>query len=507
MKRTAILSFSKNDPYKLRLAGGSRINIPKEGKDRENVLTSFGIADYYPEANAENVKVKEEDFFYQAFRLLSATIVGAGTWKATDFSNEAVLKKAMKLAIGKPVYKDHRTNVDNAVGTVASSSWSNRIINTEGDEIPAGINGVLKIDTKTSPKIARDIETGAVNSNSVTVYFDWEPSHEFEEDWQFYEAIGRVIDGKMVTRVVTEIYDIYETSLVWLGADPFAKKIVEGEPKNIDITAVFKDETDTVRASYEKEKTYEISEKTMKITFNKNQTDPMEKLFGFIAKKLGIIRDELTEEKLSAHIASDNDLKKIGIFNSMDAELKKQNPDYKIGSFVETHNLVSNTYIETSEKSKLIKEEKSIDNIRLAGEVKNGKEEIKNLTSEIAVANTKVEAFTKSLEELTLKVKVLEPLAKSGESFIKDKREETARLYSLSVSGKDDEAILGIIKNADLTQLDALLNQYSEGAVKKFSPVCKSCNSTDISMRSTFVDISKKKLKKETSLDDIRNKY
>jgi hypothetical protein len=172
---------------------------------------------------------KEEDYIRVPFRLLSAHIVGAGTWKATDFSDEAVLKASMPMLLGKPAYINHDIwDVNNSIGIIESVEWSEK----DGD-VPAGINGVYRIDAVANTNLARKVLGDEIQGSSVTIDYEYMPSHEFEEEWKFESRIGEMIDGKMVCRKVTGILNYYESSLVGFPADPFAKKLdPEGNPMN-----------------------------------------------------------------------------------------------------------------------------------------------------------------------------------------------------------------------------------------------------------------------------------
>ncbi len=208
-----------------------------------------------------NVEIKPEEFLLAPFRLLSATIVGAGTWKATDFSDERVLRRSLPLLAKKPVYRNHWMDPDSWAGIIQELSWTPAFMQN-GKRIPSGIDGLLAIDTvgEDNAQLARGILTGAVRSNSVTIEFDWVPSHEFEDDWTFERQIGTMVDGRMVTRVVTNIIDYHETSIVGLGADPYAKSIdANGELTDIDLGGSQwqeisnSDDSDEKLASFQKE--------------------------------------------------------------------------------------------------------------------------------------------------------------------------------------------------------------------------------------------------------------
>ena len=159
------------------------------------------------------------------FRLLSETIVSKN-WNPTDFGQNGVLKASMKMSLGQTVNCDHETNIGNAIGAVSQVMWQESY--KDGSfTIPAGIDGILKIDGKANPRIARGIlmEPPSIHSNSVTVQFKWDKSHPQMEDNEFYQKLGTYDSkGVMVRRMVTEIVRYLETSLVSHGADSFAQK-------------------------------------------------------------------------------------------------------------------------------------------------------------------------------------------------------------------------------------------------------------------------------------------
>lgn len=202
---------------------------PNEIAAMREVFGAAGELDFPKNPNIPaDLMPKAEDFVQIPFRLLSATTVAAGTWRATDFSNESLLKASLKKLEGKPVYTEHNTSLDNWAGMVQKTMWSESSV-MNGMVIPAGINGMLAIDAKSKPQILRGILAKGIFSNSVTVVFDWKPSHTFEDEYTFRRMVGSLAeDGNMIRRVVTAIHDYYESSLVFLGADPYAKLIDEG---------------------------------------------------------------------------------------------------------------------------------------------------------------------------------------------------------------------------------------------------------------------------------------
>lgn len=208
----------------------SRVEVNKFGLFGSN--TDYNT--YYPDVTPEDVKPKDSEFIEPVFRMLSNCIV-AKNYMPTEFP-EDILKASMGLLLGQTVNCDHETEIGNAIGSVKEVSWQNAYTDeTMGIEIPAGINAVLKIDAKANPRIARGImmDPPSIHSNSVTVQFEWKPSHSFEKEWEFYDKIGTIAeDGTMVRRIVTKIISYRETSLVSHGADPFAQIIKNGKINN-----------------------------------------------------------------------------------------------------------------------------------------------------------------------------------------------------------------------------------------------------------------------------------
>jgi len=168
--------------------------------------------------------------------MLSQTIVNADSYPI-DFSKPGVLKSAMPLALGITINADHETALGNAMGSVKEVFWQNSYTDpTTGKLVPAGFNGVFKIDGKSNPRIARGImmDPPSIHSNSVTVRFAWEKSHAAMSDEEFWSKWGsKDSEGKLIRKVATQLIMFRETSLVGLGADPYAQ-ITNSNGKIID---------------------------------------------------------------------------------------------------------------------------------------------------------------------------------------------------------------------------------------------------------------------------------
>jgi len=201
-----------------------------EGTDVE----SFGLfdstpnyANYYPDVTAEDLTPKDDEFIYPVFRLLSEVIVNKQGYPA-DFTAPGVLKASMGMLLGQTVNVDHETAVGNAIGVITKVFWQ-EAYKVGNKTIPAGINGVLKIDGKSNPRLVRGIQMDppSIHSNSVTVRFSWKKSHPDMPDEEFRYKLGEMVDNNLVRRCADKILAYFETSLVSHGADPYAQKLDE----------------------------------------------------------------------------------------------------------------------------------------------------------------------------------------------------------------------------------------------------------------------------------------
>lgn len=506
------------------------INLPIKNRDIQELRKEYNVQGdislgsmwgsmndpkYYKDLQAQDIVPKPEDFIEVPFRLLSATTVGAGTWKATDFSDEQMLKKSMDFLIGKPMYKDHETDLDNWIGLVRGVSWE-KSKEQNGVKVPAGINGLVAIDAKTNPKTARGVLLGSIFSNSVTVEFKWEQSHEFENEWDFYDNIGQLgKDGKMIRRVVKEITNYHESSLVWLGADPFAKAITEnGELKNIDYGSVYEYSkmgySKTKRATdreLNKEEVKELLQSNRKYTVsfamdekilplvklgeikeNKNDFVNMDKFIqAFIAKfgkQLGITEEKPNEEQLISY------LKELQL-------AKKDEEGEKAKELItKVTELMKATDENATDLEQFLKDNHFIQATKLA---------------EYEAASNKVSELTKQVETLTTEAQQLKKDAEVGIKYRSAKKEEAIRLYKATV-GVDNvqQAVVDLFNKAEDEAIDGLLAQYTKGATEKFSGTCADCGSHNFKFQSSFSGGEEPKQKQEQvefSAEDIRSKY
>lgn len=400
------------------------------------------------------------DFAYFPFRHLSAGIVAGGTWRATDFSDEAVLKRSKNLLQNKPAYKNHYQMVGEEIGYIGETEWVKSYTHPEFGKIPAGIEAPFIIDSVLEPDLCRKLNwpISPIQSCSVTVIFEWEASHDFEHEGDFYYHLGEMVDGEMVRRIVVNILDYGESSLVWQGADPFAKMLDKTTGKIIDVdrTAQFskpKFGEDLSLEKWESKRLFfafdSMSKKellNLSKSFEENKPTPenvntMDKdLLALLASLFGT-----TSENLEKGTFKKGDAEKYSILKKEDFTKMKSADDFQ------------------KEVDAKVKAEASV--VTLTGEVTTLKGEKKVLEDAATLAKPKVDM---------------------ADSLVTKSKEEAKRIYGIFAKGKPDAAIVTEIEGeTTLEKLEAKIKMWGGQALTEFGGQCNKCKSNDISFRSS----------------------
>lgn len=404
---------------------------------------------YYPDLKPEELTPKDEEFIEPMFRLLSATIVSKN-WNPTDFSQNGVLKASMRMLLGQTVNCDHETNIGNAIGAVSQVMWQESY--KDGSfTIPAGINGILKIDGKANPRIARGIlmEPPSIHSNSVTVQFKWDKSHPGMEDGEFYQKLGTYDSkGEMVRRIVTEIVRYMETSLVSHGADSFAQKI--GEDGKI-INPTFAKRTWSSYEEYRDDKSKQYFFTDYKTDFNSFQEKD---------NTPDSFNDNGTQENHNPN---------------------KENMNKELQEFLEK--LFGDNMLSLAEGKEMTQEE-VISCIQSLVSSKNSLQTtVDNLTTEKS-------SLTEQIINLNAEVANLKEMATVGKNHIASLREDAVATYKKLMGDKADETIVTML-NAETTGIVTLISltkDYQSRLEEKFPMVCASCGSHDVSRASSVAE-------------------
>ena len=400
---------------------------------------------YYPNLSAEELTPKDEEFIEPMFRLLSATIVSKN-WNPTDFSKNGVLKASMNMLLGQTVNCDHETNIGNAIGAVSKVVWQDAY--KDGNfTIPAGINGILKIDGKANPRIARGIlmEPPSIHSNSVTVQFKWDKSHPEMEDNEFYQKLGTYDSkGQMVRRIVTEVVRYLETSLVSHGADSFAQKIGD------DGKIINPDFAKRTWSSYEEYR------------------DDKSKMFFFSDYKNNLDSLQETNNTQSNIINNQEDLSLINNKNQMN----------ELELFIEA--ITASGMLQLAEGT-----EKNQENVTSA--LKAVIAERDQLKTQKETLESDKASLTDQITNLNAEIANLNEMATVGKNHIASLRESVVANYKKLKGDKVDETIVTML-NSETTGMATLISlnkEYQTQLEEKFPLTCAKCGSHEVSRASS----------------------
>lgn len=477
---------------------GGALSIPHDKQTLKKSREVFGFlgADYRPtnfNPDVEQAIAKPEDFLPFFFRHISATIVGAGTWKATEFP-EAVLKKARPLLEEKPAYVNHEAEVSNNIGLTGKAEFQEAFIDSKGERIPAGLIAPIWIDGKLHIDLCRKLSAYPkphLQSVSIGVIYEWEPSHTFtdssgqEDEWLFEGRIGQQVDGKMVRRIATKILNIEETSLVFMGADPFAKVLNDKkEPINVEKWAV------VGQSQFSKDPMVDYYKR-----------DPQHHFFVFDEGSYNTEKAiYLSNRIIIDSLKLGNSNKSTGM--KVKLQLIGKPTDEKNKTLVETlkdtHEL---EFIENYDELKL----KADRTTTAEAEASTVKESLTKIQNQFTAANDKL----KELEAVVPFEKLADvktefgdlskiiPFAKQGFADLDAKRKECVRLYKLKAGDKASEEMVKNIEKAEGKLLDDMLAENGGAAFGKFTGKCKKCASTEIDFRQS----------KETETDPVPVKF
>lgn len=420
---------------------------------------------YYPNLDKSELTPKDEEFIEPMFRLLSETIVSKN-WNPTDFGQNGVLKASMKMLLGQTVNCDHETNIGNAIGAVSQVMWQESY--KDGSfTIPAGINGILKIDGKANPRIARGIlmEPPSIHSNSVTVQFKWDKSHPQMEDNEFYQKLGTYDSkGVMVRRMVTEIVRYLETSLVSHGADSFAQKI--GSDGKI-INPTFAKRT---WASYEEYR------------------DDKSKQYFFTDYKSDLTSYQEKDDTQDSF--NDNDAK--------DNQSNEKNSMNELQKFLES--LFGDNLL-TLEEGKEMNQETVVACIQSLVSSRN------ELQTSVDNLTTEKNSLTEQVTNLNAEVANLKEMATVGKNHIASLREDAVATYKKLMGDNADETIVTMLnaETTGITTLVSLTKDYQARLEEKFPLTCSKCGSKDVNRASSVTEDDTQGKKTTNGADTAKN--
>ena len=398
-------------------------------------ITSPNLNTYYPDIKPEDIRPEDADFIYPVFRLLSKNVLNK--FGPIDFSDGNVLKDSMKALVGQTVYTEHEDLIGNHIGTVSDVFWQEEY-KQDGVTIPAGINGILKLDAKSNPKIARGIlmEPPAIHSASVSVFYSWKKSHDMETD-EFYEKMGTFdSEGNLVRKIATKIILYTELSLVPHGADPFAQLQKNGKINNPDFAKKFHDLAVNGKFSYQDYKRIPQGDLEVEISSFNYHSNPKN------------LKNEKSMKDLLVKLS-----KKVGFEVKDDQEVKAD----ELLSFIE---------------------QKLSDNLKneqdYAKEISTLKTQNQELDGKLAKAQENLKEYNEKKDFIQI-----------GENSLTTLRQETLAMYTSLKGDEKDDNIVSLIENSNFQVAESLLKQY-KSELEKLSPLaCSKCGGTEITRASS----------------------
>ena len=430
------------------------------------------------------VKNFDPKYAYIPFRLLSSdSIIGAGGWNCSFFPKK-VLQEAAQLWEGQVLRVDHSLSTKNIIGNVVDV-WFDEGFIQNGVAIPAGVNGFFKVSREEFSKEVELLtsEPSGIRATSAGVAFDFEPSHEFEDEWDFWWHVGETINGEYVHFNVTKITEVIEQSAVWDGADPCAvmlsadedgvifKYLKENKVLNAERLKALKTKTEN-SAAFKSELKKEFPKgmaRFAKLTFT-NPADTLDDTFG---KGLGKIFKEGEEE-----------LKKLIVKNK-----EENNLDFK------------------NEKGETVTELEAIADVSQE-ELKKKDSRILQLQVFLEEEKQTVLKLQKLLSDAQQTVKENLAFATLGTQLLEKKRAYTKEVYAKQ--GKElSEGIEKMIMNADFNALDDLIEMFAGEAMTFYGvPKCEKCGSKEFTVRnSQHTDLPDERQGKATSSNDALENF
>ncbi len=205
---------------------------------------------------------RESDLYYLSMRAISQSLLD-GLW--VDYRRPGVLEASAPLLNGQRICVDHRYyRAEDAIGAITQAQWDAEGANSNG--VP-GVNVRFFIDSKVAPGVVRRLAypVPAIHSGSVTVGFEWEPSHpQLLEDGKFFWFLGEEVEGQVVRLIATRILFYREYSLVYEGADADAKRLPDAPDAD--------DETDDETEEMKRKRMYAAAQKLPQGETDKERT-------------------------------------------------------------------------------------------------------------------------------------------------------------------------------------------------------------------------------------------
>lgn len=422
----------------------------------KEALAAFGLFDtstpnyytYYPNVKPEDLNPQDAEFIYPVFRLLSAIVIYP-TRLAIDFTADGVLKKSMPLLKGQSLYVDHEMTTGNVMGSIMDVMWQESYT-TDGVKVPSGINGLLMIDGKSNPRIARAIMMvpPAIHSSSVQIQFAWHPSHKMKDENEFYSKLGTYDSkGVLVRKVVDEILRYAENSLVPHGMDPFAKKLSNGK----------------IVLAKSAAKVYSMQFSEAALTQNPD---------------LAVTAEAHPQQYFHAAMQFSEVINTTPIINTDQSQLKDE---IMFEEYLALLGFKPEQFADATALGEHIKTQLTL-LVELEAEVDTLTATITERDATIATLTEQVSTTEATVTTLTEKVTSLQGLV---DGVVNKIRTDAKKFYGLVKGDKADAAILASLDTMDEAAANALLTEYQSQYDAAIPLTCQDCHSTNVSRKAS----------------------
>lgn len=317
----------------------------------------------------------------------------------SDYNLDFSNGDVLKQALGlftTKIFLDHDTKVENSIGVTMNPRWTN----SKGLE---GIDSTYRIFKEFGAGIIGRLKTEPpiLDSTSVGVRFTFVKSHPDLED--FYWHLGEKIDGQVVRLIITKILSVPEASIVYSGADPNAKRLeMAGFSRPQDAIGIKEGEAfaSRLRLNHIDENVSSPGETEE----NKKEEKNM-KLKAKLFAALGLTLDSLGLELQGEHVELSEDKASVVL--------------EKMGEKLSALEASVNQY----------------------------------------AALTDQEKFPAGFDHKE-NVAKLKSLLDEPKKILDGYKKEALAAYRLFMNGKDNQAIVSMIENANLEQVQAFADQY-----------------------------------------------
>ncbi|WP_375560285.1 hypothetical protein ACE193_21645 [Bernardetia sp. OM2101] len=420
-------------------------------------------------------------YAYIPFRLLSAdSIIGAGGWNCSFFPKK-VLQEAAELWEGQVLRVDHSLSTKNIIGNVVEV-WFDEGFIQNGVAIPAGVNGFFRVSRE---EFSKEVELltsdpAGIRATSAGVQFEFEYSHEFEDDWESWYNIGNVINGEYAHFKVTKITEVIEQSAVWDGADPCA--VMLGMEEDAVIFKYLKENRILNEARMDELKTKTENKSQFKTEFKKEYPKGVAKFAKLTFDNPNKSLDDTFGEGLGK------------TFDDHEKELKDV-IDKSKKEETETESQEEEKVEATQEsfKQELKEKQSTITQLQISLEEEKG--EVAKLKTQLELANKKLKASEESVS--------------FSKQILKKKQNYTKEVYA-KLGKEVTPAIEAIIMKADFDSLDSLIESWGGQAMTIYgTPKCSECGGKEFTVRnSEHTDLpDERETEKVTSNDALDNFY